>query len=101
VNVTAIADVRTSPYSRLYPQFNRDDLRHELRSDGISNSAGSAARLLYVYFCGDAEDPGRTCPASEANWTAELAKQDKHIGLPAGHLLESRMHKLFLECSVP
>jgi uncharacterized protein (DUF488 family) len=34
-NVTAIADVRTTPYSRLYPQFNRDDLRHELRSDGI------------------------------------------------------------------
>ncbi len=35
-NVTAVADVRTSPYSRLYPHFNRDDLRHELRSDGIS-----------------------------------------------------------------
>jgi uncharacterized protein (DUF488 family) len=35
-NVTAIADVRTSPYSRFYPQFNREDLREELRSDGIS-----------------------------------------------------------------
>lgn len=35
-NVTAIADVRTSPYSRLYPHFNRDDLREELRLDGIS-----------------------------------------------------------------
>jgi uncharacterized protein (DUF488 family) len=35
-NVTAIADVRTSPYSRHYPQFNRDDLREELRLDGIS-----------------------------------------------------------------
>jgi uncharacterized protein (DUF488 family) len=35
-NVTAIADVRTSPYSRLYPHFNRDDLREELHSDGIS-----------------------------------------------------------------
>ena len=35
-NVTAIADVRTSPYSRHYPHFNRDDLREELRSDGIS-----------------------------------------------------------------
>lgn len=34
--VTAVADVRTSPYSRLYPHFNRDDLREELRSDGIS-----------------------------------------------------------------
>jgi uncharacterized protein (DUF488 family) len=35
-NVTAVADVRTSPYSRLYPHFNRDDLREALHSDGIS-----------------------------------------------------------------
>jgi uncharacterized protein (DUF488 family) len=35
-DVTAIADVRSSPYSRLYSHFNRDDLRQELRSDGIS-----------------------------------------------------------------
>jgi uncharacterized protein (DUF488 family) len=34
--VTAIADVRTSPFSRHFPQFNRDDLRDGLRSDGIS-----------------------------------------------------------------
>jgi len=35
-NITAIADVRTSPYSRQHPHFNRDDLREELRSAGIS-----------------------------------------------------------------
>jgi uncharacterized protein (DUF488 family) len=35
-NVTAVADVRTAPYSRHYPHFNRDDLRDELRSDGIA-----------------------------------------------------------------
>jgi uncharacterized protein (DUF488 family) len=35
-NVTAIADVRTSPYSRHSPQFSRDSLRAELLSDGIS-----------------------------------------------------------------
>lgn len=35
-NVSAIADVRTSPYSRLYPHFNRDNLRKELRAEGIS-----------------------------------------------------------------
>jgi uncharacterized protein (DUF488 family) len=34
--VTAVADVRTSPYSRYAPQFNRDDLPDELQSDGIS-----------------------------------------------------------------
>src|SRR3954466_7918576 len=34
--VTAIADVRTSPYSRHYPHFNREELRQELRLYGIS-----------------------------------------------------------------
>jgi uncharacterized protein (DUF488 family) len=34
--VTAVADVRTSPYSRHFPHFNRDELREELRLDGIS-----------------------------------------------------------------
>jgi uncharacterized protein (DUF488 family) len=35
-NVTAIADVRSSPHSRHFPQFNRDTLRDELRMDGIA-----------------------------------------------------------------
>lgn len=35
-NVTAVADVRSSPYSRLHPQFNRGDLRQQLPSHGIS-----------------------------------------------------------------
>jgi uncharacterized protein (DUF488 family) len=34
--VTAVADVRTSPYSRHSPQFSRDSLPAELRLDGIS-----------------------------------------------------------------
>src|SRR5262249_47172092 len=34
--VTAVADVRASPYSRLCPHFNRKDLCEELRSNGIS-----------------------------------------------------------------
>jgi uncharacterized protein (DUF488 family) len=38
--VTAVADVRTSPYSRRYPHFNRDELRETLRRDG----------LLYVFL---------------------------------------------------
>ena len=38
--VTAVADVRTSPYSRRYPHFNRDELREKLRRDG----------LLYVFL---------------------------------------------------
>ena len=34
--VNAIADVRSAPYSRQFPQFNRDELSEELRSDEIS-----------------------------------------------------------------
>jgi uncharacterized protein (DUF488 family) len=36
VNVTAIADVRSAPYSRRFPQFNRETLSSELRADGIA-----------------------------------------------------------------
>jgi uncharacterized protein (DUF488 family) len=35
-HVTAVADVRTSPYSRHSPQFSRDNLQAELRLAGIS-----------------------------------------------------------------
>lgn len=34
--VTAIADVRTAPFSRHTPQFNRETLRDELKIDGIA-----------------------------------------------------------------
>ena len=33
--VTAIGDVRTAPYSRHFPHFNRDTLQSELLEDGI------------------------------------------------------------------
>ncbi len=35
-SVTAVADVRSSPFSKYSPQFNRDNLRNELRLDDIS-----------------------------------------------------------------
>jgi len=34
--ITAIADVRSQPYSRMNPQFNRETLRGELKEVGIS-----------------------------------------------------------------
>jgi uncharacterized protein (DUF488 family) len=34
--ITAIADVRTAPYSRHFPHFNRDSLRHALLQDQIA-----------------------------------------------------------------
>ncbi len=33
--VDAIADVRTSPFSRHFPHFNKDNLQRELREDGV------------------------------------------------------------------
>jgi uncharacterized protein (DUF488 family) len=36
--VTAVADVRSSPFSRHQPQFNRDELRKKLRSDKVAYS---------------------------------------------------------------
>lgn len=35
-SVTAIADVRTAPFSRHFPHFNRDALRDELRRDNVA-----------------------------------------------------------------
>lgn len=35
-SVTAVADVRTAPFSRHFPHFNRDALRDELRRDNVA-----------------------------------------------------------------
>jgi len=35
-SVTAVADVRSSPYSRMNPQFNRDGLEAALQESGVS-----------------------------------------------------------------
>src|SRR5580700_1730108 len=34
-SVTAVADVRSSPYSRVNPHFNRESLRQKLKDSGI------------------------------------------------------------------
>jgi hypothetical protein len=77
---------------------------NRLAALNVMDSAGSAARLLFIYFFGDVgdgddvEDAGRrTCPASEAGWAAALAKQDKHVGLPVDHPLKDRVHRLFVD----
>jgi uncharacterized protein (DUF488 family) len=38
VGITAVADVRTVPHSRHFPHFNRDNLKNELKADGIAYS---------------------------------------------------------------
>ncbi len=61
--VTAVADVRTSPFSRQFPQFSRDALRADLRADGIE----------YVYL--GTELGGR--PASADLYTGGVADYEK------------------------
>lgn len=36
--VDAVADVRTAPYSRHFPHFNQEELRAELKQDGVAYS---------------------------------------------------------------
>jgi hypothetical protein len=88
---TALGAPEVSDWMRSYYQYcNRLAALHAL------NDAGSSARLLYVYFCGDT-NKGRTCPASEAEWTNALAARARHVGLPDGHGLSDRVHKLFID----
>jgi hypothetical protein len=55
------------------------------------------ARLLFLYFTGDTFREGSAdCPADEEGWQEALSKQAEHVGLPDGHVLSSRIHKLFL-----
>jgi hypothetical protein len=58
---------------------------------------GVPAHLIFIYFCGDRDGPGRSCPATPAMWEEALSMQAKHLGLPSQHPLSDRIHRLFLE----
>ena len=60
------------------------------------NMRGVPSHLVYIYFLGDRGDERRTCPENREGWQEALRLQDEHVGLPEKHLLEARMHKLFL-----
>ena len=62
---------------------------------GFLHDRGIAARLLYLYFTGDAV-PGGECPQDEAGWQGTLASQDAPLGLPEQHPLSGRVHKVYL-----
>jgi uncharacterized protein (DUF488 family) len=34
-NITAVCDIRSTPYSRMNPQFNREEIRRDLKSAGV------------------------------------------------------------------
>lgn len=77
----------TNPY---YQYCNRVAALHFLASHGV------AARLLFVYFCGDKGDARRTCPVDRPGWEESLKELNQHVGIPAGHYLEDKIHTLFL-----
>jgi hypothetical protein len=54
-----------------------------------------AARLVFVYFCGDTF-PSRNCPVNEQAWQPTLANLQTTVGLTGQSNLEQPVHKLFL-----
>jgi hypothetical protein len=72
-----------------YQLANRVAALHFLGRHGV------AARLLYVYFSGD-RTPNRTCPADATGWSAALAAERVHLGIPPEAPLQARLHALHL-----
>ena len=68
-NVTAIADVRTAPYSRQFPQFNRENLSRELKADGIAyvflGKELGGRPSDHQFYCDGVADYERMSQASE------------------------------------
>ncbi len=61
---------------------------------------GTAARLVFVHFCGDSFPDGRYCPSSERNWIPLIESRRITLGLPARHPLSDRVHDVFLDVPV-
>ena len=75
-----------SPY---YQYANRLAVLHFL------NAHGQPARLVHLYFCGDAHPTG-ICPQSEEEWTPVLETVYQHLGLPGQGPLAGREHAVFV-----
>ncbi len=90
-SVTAVADVRTSPFSRHFPHFNRDALRDELRQDNIA----------YVFL--GAELGGRPKGAQfYCDGVADYEKmgQTRNFQLGLGRVVEgSKKYRIAMMCS--
>jgi uncharacterized protein (DUF488 family) len=81
--ITAVADVRTTPFSRHFPHFNEATLRSELKLDGISYvflgrelGGRPSGRSFYCDGVADYEKMARTEPfANGINRVIEGAKK--------------------------
>lgn len=76
-----------SPY---YQYANRLAALHFL------NSNGCPARLLNIYFCGEARKGWETC-ATPQDWHTCLGTVEAHLGLSKSAPLADRIHSLFLD----
>lgn len=89
--VTAIADVRSTPFSRHFPHFNRDVLQDALRRDGIA----------YVHLGGELGGrPSR--PAFFSDGTADYEKMARSPDFARGlaRVLDgSKTYRIALMCS--
>jgi uncharacterized protein (DUF488 family) len=89
--VTAVADVRSTPFSRANPQFNRNALEHSLRSHGIS----------YVFLGRElgarSEDP--SCYESGRIQYSRLARTDLFKRGLECVMRGSHEHRLVLMCA--
>jgi hypothetical protein len=63
----------------------------------LNVKAGIPARLIDVYFIGDAFPDGRSCPKDEGEWRELLHARDLTLGLPSSHPLSDRVHEVFLK----
>jgi uncharacterized protein (DUF488 family) len=89
--VTAVADVRTSPYSRRFPHFNRDELRENLRQ----------AAVLYV-FLGNELGGRPQDPKLYSDGVADYEKMTKTaaFGRGLGRVIEgAKSYRIALLCS--
>jgi uncharacterized protein (DUF488 family) len=90
-NITAVADVRTMPYSRYLPQFNRETLSKELRANGIA----------YVFF--GKELGGRPSePRFYCDGVADYEKMAKTTDFSRGLdrvVGGAKKHRIVLMCS--
>jgi hypothetical protein len=62
----------------------------------LTQVAGAASRLAFVYFYGDSFPDETPCPNSEAEWREAIHACHLTLGLPATHALSSRVHEVFL-----
>lgn len=89
--VTAVADVRSSPYSRFNPQFNRETLEKELKSH----------RIAYVYL-GDCLGPRSGDPGCYIDGKAayHLIAETELFRQGIGRLKKGmKQHTIALMCS--